>query len=503
MITDMRDSISSWPVRIILTILIFTFIISYGWNSGKGELRSGEIANVNGDPIKAQDFAFQYQSIVQSYQKQGRLSPDMPESIMNLLKQQLLSSMIYQKLKAAEAKKVGLVASDEKVTEVIKKQFSSETSPFDFKFYEDFLRNQMGKTTGQYREDQRKNIRAELFEKLILETGLSSNLELKESYKKNNEKVSLTYVKLNPKSTAGSRPALKPATAAELEAYYKDHQEEFKTKEKRKLDIAYFDKDSFDKIENFSKTAEQVLQDYTTKYQDFAEAAAKDSRLHRLTTPLIDYNDYVAPFSQSELTEILNSTQNLEVGKSTILVSRDGNKVFLTKLVEFQDAKLPEFASIRSQVEKSFAASREQEEFDSWMEQSWKNISSGALSLEAFAKKTKSPIKDTESFANNGGNLVPGIGDSEEAIKQAFTASKEKPYFTKPIKVGDDYYLIKLKNKTELDWKKFETEQENLANVLHQQSAQSRFAAWMGNIEKHSKIKRELNTGGNPFQGEE
>jgi ribosomal protein S3AE len=84
------------------------------------------------------------------------------------------------------------VASNDEVKEIIKKQFSDAEGKFDFKFYEGYLRNQMGKTPGQYEEMQRENIRANMFEQLILETGLASNLQLKDSYKNTNEKVALS-----------------------------------------------------------------------------------------------------------------------------------------------------------------------------------------------------------------------------------------------------------------------------------------------------------------------
>ena len=216
MITDMRDSISSWPVRIILILIILSFVSFYGWRSGENNLKTGEIAQVNGDPITTRDFAFQYQNLIQNYKKQGQLSDDIPENLQNMIKQQLLTSMIYQKLKSSEAVRAGLVASDEKTKSMIKKQFSSSDDKFDFKFYENFLRNQLGKTPGQYAEEMRSNLRSELFEKLILETSLSSNLQLKDSYKQTNEKVALTFVKLNEKNTAGFRPKAETPTEEDV-----------------------------------------------------------------------------------------------------------------------------------------------------------------------------------------------------------------------------------------------------------------------------------------------
>ena len=83
-------------------------------------------------------------------------------------------------------------------------------------------------------------------------------------------------------------------------------------------------------------------------------------------------------------------------------------------------------------------------------------------------------------------------------MDQVFQLSPEKPYMSSPVQMGDDYILVKLNNKSEPDWKKFETEYPTLADALYQQNAQSRFTAWMQTSEKHAKIKRNL---GSPAGG--
>jgi len=490
MITGMRDSVSSWPVRIVLVVLIVSFISFYGANSGSG-VRGGDVASVNGESIRENDFQFQYQNVIQSYQKQGRLPADVPEGLYGLIQQQLLASMIYQKLKSFESKKMGLVASNEKVKDVIKKQFSDAEGKFDYKFYEMYLRNQMGRTPGQYEELQRENLRADMFEQVILETGLASNLQLKESYKRNNEKVSLAFVKVTEKNSSAARPKPKAATIDELKKYYDEHQEEFKTKEKRNLDIAFYDKNNFSGS-NFSKDAETQLKSISEKNQEFAEAAKADPKLKHVTTGLVDYETALPSLPSADLTEALNASQNLDVGKSTVIVSRDGNKAFLIKLIEVKPSVLPEFEKVRSQVEKSHAQFVDQESFKAWVESNWADISSGKTTLEAFAKKINSPVKNTENFSFSGSNIIPEFGENAEIMSEAFKVSKEKPYFSSAVQIDDGYAFIKLKDKIEPDWKKFETDNSVLADALHQQSAQTRFTAWMQTAEKNAKIERRL-----------
>lgn len=490
MITDMRDSVSSWPIRIVLILIILSFVSFYGWNQ-RESLKAGEVAHVNGESISARDFAFQYQNLIQSYQNQGKLSTDIPENLQSMIKQQLLTSLIYQKLKSSESKKVGLVASDDKVKDVIKKQFSDKDGKFDFKFYESFLRNQLGKTPGQYEEEMRSNIRADMFEQLILETGLASNLDLKNAYKQTNEKVTLSYVKLNDKNTASFRPKAKAPSEEELKKFYADHSEQFKTKEKRKLEIAFFEQASFAKSANFSKEAEGILQEISANNASIKDAKAKEPRLQSVETGLISYEDHVSPFTAGELTEILNSTQNLETGKSTVLVSRDGKKVYLTKVLELQESKLPELASIKASVEKAYAENQNEASFDAWVESTWTEVTKGAQTLDALAKKTGTSVKTTAEFAYAPSNIVPEIGANEEIMNESFK-HQPKEFFSKPVKMGSDYVLVQLKSKTEPDWKKFETDQDNLSNVMHQQSAQARFVSWMQNVEEHSKVRREM-----------
>ncbi|MEZ4845614.1 MAG: hypothetical protein R2877_01175, partial [Bdellovibrionota bacterium] len=96
------------------------------------------------------------------------------------------------------------------------------------------------------------------------------------------------------------------------------------------------------------------------------------------------------------------------------------------------------------------------------------------------------------SFAKSASAQVPDFGANPVAMSEAFKVTKEKPYFGSPVKLDDGFAFIKLKNKTEADWKKFEVEHDNLADALHKQNAQTRFMAWMTNAEKNATIKREL-----------
>lgn len=490
MITDMRDSISSWPVRICLLVLIFSFIGFYGWGRGAGGLKAGEVARVNGDPIQSRDYSFRYQNLIQSYQRQGTLPENAPESIYALLREQLLNSMIYQKLKSHEAQKLKLYASDEKTKDNIKKQFSDSQGKFDFKFYDTFLRNQMGKSPGQYEQEERENQQAELFEKFVLETGIASNLQLKQSYDLNNEKISLSFVKLNVKNAATALPKAKVPTPEELAKFYEDHADLFKTKEKRKLDITYLEKKDFSKSADFEKEAQTIL-------QNEAEGP-KDSRIKHIQTGLIDYEDSAPPLSAMELTEVLNSTLNLEQGKSTVLASRDGQKVFLTKLLELQPSTLPELAKIKNEVLKEYSNDQNKLAFAGWVESTWKSIAEGKQSLEQFVNKNKLKLESTEEFAFTKTDTIPAIGTHENLMNTVFALSTEKPYPSEPVKVGEDFVFLKLKSKTSPDWKKFESEKDNLNNVLLQQTAQTRFSEWMDYLEKKSTIKRELQVSQSP-----
>jgi hypothetical protein len=167
-------------------------------------------------------------------------------------------------------------------------------------------------------------------------------------------------------------------------------------------------------------------------------------------------------------------------------------KVFLIQLIEVKPSTLPAFDVVQSQVEKSYVQHEEIESFKTWIKSSWMEISSGKSSLESFAKKISTPVQTTETFAYSATNLVPELGENAEVMNEAFAVSKEKPYFSHPIQMDHEYVFIKLKDKTEPDWKKFEIEKANLADVLHQQSAQTRFTAWMTASEKNAKIKRQL-----------
>jgi hypothetical protein len=494
MIQDIRDSVSSWPMRIALGLLIFSFIGFYGWSS-RSELSSDVLAKVNGEEIHSRDFAVRFQNVLQNYQQQGQT---IPEAFHGMIKQQLLNSMIGQKLKLSEAKQVGLVPSNDKIRETIKKQFSDEKGNFNYKFYETYLRNQLGKTPGQFEEDARNDFRSGLFDDFMQNTGISSDVQLKEWYRHTNEKVAISYVKLNTKNTASFRPKTKTPSNEELQKYFTDNSDEFKSKEKRKLDILYFEKNSFPATKDFTKDAEAKLQELSQKNPSFAQAAKADATVKHIESGFVTYEDTLPPLTPGELSEVLNAAVGLEKDKSTYLISRDDSKVYLIKSTDIQAAVLPEFASIKSSVEKNYMDKMNREGFETWVQDTWKQIQSGQLSMEAFAKKPGLTLSSTEPFSFEANGTITGLGTNDKIMKDSFQLSTEKPFINEPVKVEDDYVFVKLKNKVSPDWKKFETEHVNIADTLYQETGRARFQSWMKYLREKANVKEHLQANAAP-----
>jgi hypothetical protein len=96
------------------------------------------------------------------------------------------------------------------------------------------------------------------------------------------------------------------------------------------------------------------------------------------------------------------------------------------------------------------------EGFETWVQDTWKQIQSGQLSLEAFAKKPGLTLSSTEPFSFEANGTITGLGTNDKIMKDSFQLSTEKPFINEPVKVEDDYVFVKLKNKVSPDWKKFE-----------------------------------------------
>ena len=252
MLNLMRKHAGSWIIKFILGAVVLAFIpFGYGIYQDR---RDAEVAKVNGESILYDDFNRVYNNlIVQMRQNFGdSLNEDMIKMLQ--LKQQAIDRLIEEKLLLTEAQRLNLRVSDEELAETIGGFEAFQTAGvFDSRRYEYILdRNRL---TKEIFEDQQK--KALLVNKLrgFISIGAKvSEAEAKQWYRWNNASVNLDYVAFSPSKYKGIVP-----TEEEIQAYFEEQKESYKTETKLKARFIRFDADTFKSDVN---TAEEDIREY-------------------------------------------------------------------------------------------------------------------------------------------------------------------------------------------------------------------------------------------------
>jgi peptidyl-prolyl cis-trans isomerase D len=236
MLKTMRSSISSLTMKVLLSALILSFISFYGWSAGGG-CNSHDAAVVNGDSISYTDVEMRLRSFIAQYKKMGLIRDDVSPEILNMIRTNVVTSMIDQRLKTQAARDLGLVPSEVAVRDMIKSQFTDEKGNFDFETYKLIVTRQLKKTPGSFERDEADALLAQSFERLMTDSAYVTSEQLKQMYAARNQKVNVTYVELDPRAVKKLKP--KEPTQNEIDEYFKQHTNNYKMPEKRKLEITW------------------------------------------------------------------------------------------------------------------------------------------------------------------------------------------------------------------------------------------------------------------------
>ena len=224
MLKMLREHATSWMLRVILILVAVTFI-SWGGYSLIREKKETYAAKVNGKVIDMREYLDILRNTVDQYRK--AFGPSFSEKMIEdlHLREKVLDDLISRVLILEEGERLGLAVSDEELREAIESlPYFQVNGQFDGRTYERFLRlSRM--TPDDFERMQRQGL---LFSRVVnlvrLNGGKVSEEEILDNYLFENERISLSFIKVAPESLRGQ------VTANEVETkdYYQKHQEEFR-----------------------------------------------------------------------------------------------------------------------------------------------------------------------------------------------------------------------------------------------------------------------------------
>ncbi len=273
----MRDNLPAILLSLVILFLL-TIVLDWGMDiTGRHHRNSfarEPIGIVNGEEITYQEFNQALEFEIENFKQ--RTGKDPEDFMLEQFRNQVWEQLVTRKLIEQEIKKLGLTVTDEEITdwvlnspetlpEPVKRNFVDSTGNIDRVLLERALKS----TTPQARQfwiEVEKFLKAQrLTEKLqsrLLASVIVSEGEIKERFEKQNTRYEIKYVSLDPNKF--SKEVTEP-TDDEIKEYYRNHQDEFRIRETRRLKYVVFpDTPSpedtaavFRELENFKQQAMQ------------------------------------------------------------------------------------------------------------------------------------------------------------------------------------------------------------------------------------------------------
>jgi peptidyl-prolyl cis-trans isomerase D len=334
-------------------------------------------------------------------------------------------------------------------------------------------------------------------------------------FKKENDKIDLEYVAYAPTDVIGEVKM----TEAELNEFLQKNQAEFKTQEKVALSYILLDpsiqaaklKVTEEEIQTYyqknidkyqSKDGIQPLKDVRDRVkvdalrqkaakQSFEQAAdilykniksgdlglvAGQLGLKVQDTTLFTAN---APFpALAGEAAVLKKAFELKQGELGGPVETSKG-IYIIKVKERKDSVVPPLAEIRTAVEQKAKAVKAVEVAKKKAEDAAKQ----------FVAKAALKTQSTGSFGFSAKGDLPAIGNAPELMEASFKLTPAAPAVDTPFKVGNRWYAVRLKQRTEAPKSDFDKNKEELKKKLLPKKQEEALDTWLKDLRGKAKIE--------------
>jgi peptidyl-prolyl cis-trans isomerase D len=256
-----------WSLAIVVLAFVMLYIPSFLDDSTQGAANNAVVANVEGREITAAQFRRVYQQQMMQYRQSAGANVD--ERLLKQLgiDQRIVQQMIQEEAALAEAKRLGIKASDAEVRERILSlpAFQENGQFIGDQRYRQLLRMQNPPMRPDEFEDQvRRSVVAEKLQAALTGWITVADADVTAEFKRRNEKVKLAVVNF---------PAdkFREATVAsddDVAKYFEEHKEGYRIPEKRKVRYVTIDQEAL--RQNATVTGQQIERYYNDNIQQYS-----------------------------------------------------------------------------------------------------------------------------------------------------------------------------------------------------------------------------------------
>ncbi len=261
MLKWLRKYSKSWFIALAIGAIVVVFIF---W--GVGGLKSPrfqEVAEVNGAPILLTTYLKEYHDLLRQYQEraQAELTPEVIKTLR--LKEQVLSRLVEETLVLQAAKRLGIQVSTPELQEHIRSYpFFQEEGKFNERRYYQLL-SRARLTPAEFEEQERQRLLIQKVIRQVTAFAKVSTGELQELFRLGHEAVAVRYLVVSPDRFLAR---LNPGEA-EGARYYQDHQEEFRTPARVKVNYLLFrTRDYQDRVKVSPAEGDDYLKEHADEF---------------------------------------------------------------------------------------------------------------------------------------------------------------------------------------------------------------------------------------------
>lgn len=518
MLSIMRKQKESIIIKIVFVIIVLSFVgtIFLVWGKGSDGFggKSGYAAKVDGSTITIEEYQNAYQRIRSMYQQiYGQSIPADMEKMLGL-KKVALDNLIDNLLVMKEAKSMGIKVSKDEVTAAISAMpMFQKDGAFNFDLYNQLLKgNRL--TAKDYEAGEKSELLLKKTRQSIKDKATVTDEDALAQYKKENDKLDLEYVAYSPSDVL----AEVKTSEADLNDYLQKNQNYFKTEEKVALSYVLLDPStqaskmsvSEEEIQTFygknidrwqGKDGIMPLKDVKDKVKAEAlrQKAAKQAfelaadtlykniksgdlnliagqlSLKIQETPLFSANTPASALTGESA--VIKKAFELKQGELGGPVET-AKGIYILKAKERKGATVPPLAEIKSAVEEKTRAAKAVELAKKKAEDAVKELSSKA------ALKTRT----TGSFGFSATGEIPTIGASPEIVDAVFKLSASQAP-SSPFKVGNRWYAVRVKSRTDSSKAEFEKVKEELKKKILPKKQEEALDLWTKGLRAKAKIE--------------
>lgn len=534
MLSTMRKNAKNWFIKVLLFMIIIVFIAYFG--TTKGREMSEPIATLDGKAITYGDYYKEYQNLMEIFRSQlgDKLTDEMLKKLD--LKQQAYDSVINSAIVQTKAAELNITVTDDEVKQVILAYPAFHVNgAFDERTYQMALRS-MKLTPEEFETMQKRGLMTLKVESLIQGGIKISEKEVFDLYSLQNEKINISFVRIAPRDVSGR---VTPSQG-ELEAYLKEHGDEFRVQDRVQLKYLVFRGDAY---QDSAKITEADIADYYARNKEKFSRKTKDGKTTVL--PLAEVRDRVVaevrkingmyaaadhakkahdtiyqdekldayaaqnkltvhttgyfsaagiPDEFKEIRDFGKSVFGLQKDEISRVVS-DEKAYYLFKLADKKPSYIPVLKDVRADVEKRYVTAEAQKLSRKEAEAIIERTKKGEK-LASIAQQKGLKVDETGLFSP--GEKIPKIGTSKELGEALYQLSEKSPNASSPYYIDGGVIVVQFKERGALDNKDYAAKKSPLMGMLLRMKMKETVSSWLeGNRaamikDGRLKIKKEV-----------